>query len=936
MNSRYSPIHLGAPGDEISKKDLHAVTQRFKLFNHSRLQRIQAFLQGKQQDFLNLLPLLLHINHPLLPGFVSLDTPAGIPDYIPGSQTINTAKQFCKGFVYKRKALKNYPIHSIFLMGSVGSMAFLRDSDIDIWLCHQPDLPVEDVEALRQKTREIEKWAASLKIEAHFFLIDCEQFKRGENEPISVDSSGYTQHYLLLEEFYRTSIYIAGRVPVWWLVPPAQEKHYSDYVAHLLENRFLFENEIVDFGDLNKLPISEFVGATLWQIYKSLNSPHKSLLKLFLMESYASEIPEPQLLSLHLKQAIYAGDFSVDSLDPYRLVYAKVDGYLQSSQYMERLQLARECFYLKIVGTNTTALDYRTRQLRESFMQTIAQSWNWPLGMLENLGLQKYWTIENACLEHRIIREQLQNCLRIILKLAGNPLDVQARNHNDLKLINRKLRSSLDVVPGKVEVLTTRSMVHSALGFLCFAEHQTPTGVVWRLYGDPRVSQPDLETVYIQQADSLVELVCWAVVNGVYKRNIQLKLISASLKLGNAEFKQLITEISEFLARSPALKSDKLEFFEHANRLTGSLLVVNLGENLAIDVNSQQLLMSERSDPFSYGDNRECFVKSVLKISTSSWGEVTLQDYKGLEGFLTCMADVYNNSEQPLRGDRLSVSCFTQARARSIIWWIKALFDNLLSCFAGSTPGSRQRYILAGEHGYFLFRKLDNVLSYFMLENQQQLLQELGAGQPQFSQVTFDAFVLEQTFVPGLYRYNLPDVIQIFYYVSQQRVSIYVIDEKGALFTIQHANAQLGHLLKQYALFLNGLLMQGKLPAATAIQFYEIQRNSVGVVNCSPVQLKLEEQIMDLRVRIAYESASNALVIFCNEQKFTMLDGESYRTVNRYILNYRKNCEDYAVYISEIDVPCRMMALDAADQAQAVHYLRYKQKIEERLNFIAS
>src|SRR5690606_25185922 len=108
--------------------------ERFKYFNQSRLQRVQAFLQPRQHDFLNILPLLFHQNHTLLPGFVSLETPAGIPDYLPSKQAVNTAKQFSKAYLYKRKALRRYSIQSIFLMGSVGSVAFSKESDIDIWL----------------------------------------------------------------------------------------------------------------------------------------------------------------------------------------------------------------------------------------------------------------------------------------------------------------------------------------------------------------------------------------------------------------------------------------------------------------------------------------------------------------------------------------------------------------------------------------------------------------------------------------------------------------------------------------------------------------------------------------------------------------------------------------------------------------------------------
>lgn len=933
MTTRFPPINLGAPGEEISKKDLHAVTQRFKLFNQSRLQRVQDFFQARQHDFLNLLPLIFHINHPLLPGFVSLETPAGIPDYSPNKLAMDTAKQFSKGFVYKRKALRNYPIHSIFLMGSVGSMAFSKDSDIDIWLCHQPSLTADELDELRQKTQEVEKWAASLKIEAHFFLVDSNQFKQGENTPISEESSGETQHYLLLEEFYRTSIFIAGRVPVWWLVPPQQEKHYNQYVAHLLENRFISEVDVIDFGGLQNMPLAEFVSATLWHIYKSLTSPHKSLLKLLLMESYASEFPDPQWLCMSLKQAIYRGDFSVDSLDPYLLIYSKVDGYLQKAGSKQRLNLARECFHLKIMGSSEAALDNRARQLHEAYLQTIAGQWHWPDGLLENFGLRKYWDIQKAGAEHGVIRDQLQHCLRMILKFTGNPVDHNDRENNDLKLISRKLRAALDLRPGKVEVLATRTMVHALPDVLSFVEQEQPDAApVWRLYAENMSNRPLLQVPIIKQADSLLELLCWAVVNGLYKKTINLKLISASLKLGSSELSMLTAELHEFLSRYLAIKGDSLDVYEKPNRFLSSLLLINLGESLAIDTNPQQFVMSERSDPFSYGESRQCFVQTVQKISVSSWGEVTLQQYNGLGGFFGCIAEVFNNSEPPLGGDKLHVACFTKARGRSIALRIKVLFNNLLRCFANPPMQNRQRYIVAGEAAYYVFRCRDNVLSYYMLETHNQLLQELADAQPLFSPVLFDAYVLEQTFIPSLYGHNLADIVQIFYHANNKHVTVYVLDEKGALFVAQHSKANPEHVLIHYSLFLGALLVQAKLPAATGIKCYEIQKNSAGVVSCHAVQVKPEDSAMDLRVRITADQTPNSFTVYCNDLKFAIVDAETYKTVKNHILGYRKHCDDYPCHITEVDVPCRLLGIEHANQAQAMHYLNYKQKMEDKLN----
>ena len=82
-NYSLPPVHLGSPGEEISKKDLRTLIHRFKNLHQLQRQKIQNFLQPRQQAFLSLLPLLFHQNLPLLPGFISSETPAGISDYSP-------------------------------------------------------------------------------------------------------------------------------------------------------------------------------------------------------------------------------------------------------------------------------------------------------------------------------------------------------------------------------------------------------------------------------------------------------------------------------------------------------------------------------------------------------------------------------------------------------------------------------------------------------------------------------------------------------------------------------------------------------------------------------------------------------------------------------------------------------------------------------------
>jgi len=97
------PIKLGAPGDEIGKKDLNTVKRRFLNLHKLRFRRVQQFLQPGQRIFLDLLPLLFHRNTPALPGFISSDTPAGIRDYAPSKSAISATK-VCRSRLYTNAA----------------------------------------------------------------------------------------------------------------------------------------------------------------------------------------------------------------------------------------------------------------------------------------------------------------------------------------------------------------------------------------------------------------------------------------------------------------------------------------------------------------------------------------------------------------------------------------------------------------------------------------------------------------------------------------------------------------------------------------------------------------------------------------------------------------------------------------------------------------
>ena len=83
---------------------------------------------------------------------------------------------------------------------------------------------------------------------------------------------------------------------------------YEAEVARLVAEGELNPNDWVDFGGLGSLSANEYFGASLWQLYKGIDYPYKSLLKILLLETYSWHYPNTYLISREFKQALLNGE----------------------------------------------------------------------------------------------------------------------------------------------------------------------------------------------------------------------------------------------------------------------------------------------------------------------------------------------------------------------------------------------------------------------------------------------------------------------------------------------------------------------------------------------------------------------------------------------------------------------------------------------------
>ena len=402
--------HLSAPAlDEgTGRHVLQQLRGRFLSVNQGRLARAMEGLAPRQQALLNLLALLFHINHPLLPGYVSACTPAGVSGYEPDATTLAAAGHLIRDFSCSMgNSCPLQPIHGLFLMGSLGTLAQTDQSDMDVWICLAPDLSDAAVSALRKKCRRLEAWATSQGCEAHFFLIDAQLRNDEGDEP---------RQRLLLDEFYRTAIWLAGRTPLWWWVPVHEEARYAEFAGGLLDVRAVGRNETIDLGHLAQIAPGEFLGAGLWQLFKGIESPYKSLLKLLLIEVYASEHPQVNCLSLDFKQSVYANQLDLDELDPYVVVYRRIERYLKGRAELQRLELVRRSLYLKVghkLSNGDTGMQWQRRLLKR-----LTREWGWDEQHLAMLDNRSQWQAQQISHERRALARELSVSYRSLRQFA--------------------------------------------------------------------------------------------------------------------------------------------------------------------------------------------------------------------------------------------------------------------------------------------------------------------------------------------------------------------------------------------------------------------------------------------------------------------------------------------------------------------------------------
>ncbi|MGC5699294.1 class I adenylate cyclase [Pseudomonas sp. NFXW11] len=928
----------------IDRKVLSKLRARFLTLNQGRMTRALEGLSARQQLVLNLLPLFFHVNHPLLPGYVSGTTPAGLSNYEPEPLVLAEAQRLTRSFSYKpRHGNPPRPIHGLFLMGSLGTLAQADQSDMDVWVCHAPNLGDSELLELQKKCQLLEAWAASQGAEAHFFLIDPSRFVRGQRDTqLSSDDCGTTQHYLLLDEFYRTAIWLAGRTPLWWLVPVYEESRYGQYIHTLLSKRFVPAEENLDLGHMAHIPPGEFIGAGLWQLFKGIESPYKSVLKLLLIEVYASEHPKVQCLSLRFKQAVFANRLDLDELDPYIVVYRRIEEYLKARGEPERLELVRRALYLKVNRKLSNGNGARSPSWQRALLERLASEWGWDQRQLALLDSRSQWKVRQVSSERRALVNELNFSYRFLTQFARTEQATSLINKRDLNVLGRRLYAAFERKAGKIEFINpgiAPDLAEDTLTLVQSPNKREPGQSHWGLYNGSLTAQEWEHFAPIKRSRHLLELLTWCHRNGVIDSSTRLALHPGSSDLSEFELFNLLGSLQQSVALP--LQSVDEEQLLHASVPSEVLILVNIGVDPLKHHRDLNILMTtERTDSLSYAGVRENLVLTLDQVTLNSWNEVMIGRYDAEHALLDCLRDYLNNlpsGPQP----RLRVRCFCHNRAQFIARRVEELFETAQHLLLSQL---NYRYLIQVQQHYHVLELVPGQVRHRAMATPAALLEYLGQEQPSYSPLHLDPMALEEHDLAQILPMGQPDCIQVFYRIVDSHAELYVLDEHNALWQQTLPYHDEHSLLVPLQRFLQSILYRREalLPMSDSLGvkpldtlYLQILPSGTGRarrVEARPAPpTPVDKAFYDVQAIIGKAAPGQVQVsLYCNQREFSDLEygDQLFSAVAQEIVGQRREPERYRCYITDLD----LSGLFGDVQSPSIVYLRYKASLERALN----
>lgn len=768
--------------------DLFSAKKQVEHLDNLRLKRALLDTSNEFKHVFQLITLLLHANHPNLPGYTS-DSPAGIVDFkLTAYQknylrenlpNINLAQDTISSFSYRT----SNAILGVYVMGSIASISQTALSDLDIWVCHREDLSLEEKAALQRKADFLQKWAGQFHIELNLYLIDQQRFRCFRYaEPLTAENCGSAQYMLLLDEFYRSAIRLAGKPLLWQHLLVQNEIYYESEVERLVANQEINLDDWVDFGGLGSFSANEYFGASLWQLYKGIDAPYKSVIKILSLETYSSEYPNTYLIAREFKEQLLTGKVNPShQFDPYLAMLERATRYLQQNNELKRLGFVRRSVYLKATEGINWEDENSRNNWRVAYLQKLVKEWQWSDSLIEELNQRPQWKIKYVKKSHNSLVKFLMLSYRNLVNFARKHKVNSSIMPQDITVLTRKLYTAFEELPGKITLLNPQIALDLSEKNLLFFEVKNNKSFKdgWYVVNHT----PNLDGLsqkrYTEHSTSLNKLVAWTYFNRLLTANTHINIISDNVSLNT--LRNFVTDLRlSFPTTIPSATNENL-----SNTCEISNLIVAI--NLTVDPTKNLTQAKEKihaSDLFSFGPKEESLVGSIDITYRNLWNEIRTLHFEGPNAILLALKVLSNKIHRGAPSPKsVEVFCYSYRYRRTLRNIVTALINRCISIQIGATQPPKNNLLrVAGKNWQFFFEERGISLQELSEDNLVENSEFDTALQHEIEEKEIITWAQARSYPPEMDNFASEGFLQFFFEDNPDNsFNVYILDEANRI-----------------------------------------------------------------------------------------------------------------------------------------------------------
>jgi len=628
---------------------LHDNRQSFLRFNRFKIHRNLITLSAIDQTIFLIIPRLLHVHQEGLPGYFEGDPPCGILNFTLDQEAQYALEEMFPEVIVRRNPDLKPVIHTALLMGSVGSIAQTKKSDLDYTLLiNKSDFTEESMKLFQKKLNLIETWTwDNYSLETHFFINDTQEVKNNIFGESDSESTGSALAKLLKEEMYRTMIIVAGKIPFWLISPVDSDDDRYDELYQKLQNgdTLLKREEFIDMGNVDDISQGEYFGGAIWALIKSFKSPFKTLMKMGILEEYMFGNTKSNLLCHQVKDK-YFNDVPYLDIDPYLVMFERVQQFFKETKDEEAVDALRHAFYLK-VGTQIAPdeLGKGSKIWRKNTLINMLNEWGWDAKKLERLNDYPNWQMMHKVdLGNRINKILMASYKNISEKNKTLDPGESLITEKDTHLLGRKLFSFYRTAPNKVDnlgALVDGKTAETELTFLLEQKTSRDKATWYLIRGKTRAFLEQIEDDdIIKKSSTLPFLLAFTVFNNLYNEDTQIMLRAEGGAIKDGDLEVLLGQLRQFIAsvNIAALSNEDLLDDAKVNQL---FMLIDFGTPPPPEITMGNISDCKNNDELNkFITRRIDRIKSITTTYLTSWGELFCKTYSGLNCMARCISEL--------------------------------------------------------------------------------------------------------------------------------------------------------------------------------------------------------------------------------------------------------------------------------------------------------